>query len=180
MTTAVVTPAPNAQGWNATSPVTVTFSATDVDSGVAYTEYSADGGTWTRGASCAVTADGTTEVRYRSADNAGNVEQAETQTVKLDGVRPVPLALANATVKKGQKATLKLRVNDVSPTCTLKVVIRNARGGVVKEATTTATRTDPARSASPVGWRRGATPGGCMRRTRPATPRWRPPRRSWP
>jgi alpha-tubulin suppressor-like RCC1 family protein len=133
-TTASALPAANAKGWNKTKPVTVTFTATDDLSGVAYTEYSTNGGgAWTRGGSCAVSAEGETVVQYRSADNAGNVEAAKSVTVRIDTVRPKPTALANATVKKGKKAGLRFKVADTScTTCTATIKIKNGKGKVVK------------------------------------------------
>ena len=68
--------------WHNTS-VTVTFTATDDASGVAYTEYSLDGGAWTRGTSVTIAPPKRTavadvhSVAYRSADKAGNVETAQ-------------------------------------------------------------------------------------------------------
>ena len=82
------------------SPVTVDFAATDANlpdaSGVAYTEYSLDGGaTWTQGASVTIPApadhsnDGYHTMSYHSTDNAGNRENAQSCTVKIDTRPPV-------------------------------------------------------------------------------------------
>ncbi len=68
--------------WHAT-PVTVTFKATDALSGVAFTEYQLDGGSWTRGTTLTVSAVGAHTVAYRSHDNAGNVETARTAQVNI-------------------------------------------------------------------------------------------------
>ena len=78
-------------------PVTLTFSATDNPggSGIAYTEYSLDGGvTWTQGASVTIPApadhsnDGVHTVLYRSVDNAGNVETAKSCQVMINTTPP--------------------------------------------------------------------------------------------
>ena len=71
--------------WHNTS-VTVTLSATDTQSGVAYTEYSLDGGAWTRGTSVAIAVPRKSSLAtvhtlaYRSADVAGNVEATQLGT----------------------------------------------------------------------------------------------------
>lgn len=76
-------------GWY-TSPVTVTLSATDSASGVAHTEYSLDGTTWsTYTAPITVTAEGLSTIFYRSLDNAGNVEVAEHVDIRIDTESPV-------------------------------------------------------------------------------------------
>ncbi len=108
--------------WHA-SPVTASFSAVDAGSKVAYVEYSLDGAAWVRGADCRVTGNAAHVLAFRAADNAGNIEVARRRTVRVDTGRPKPLALSNATTKKGKKATLKYRVNDITPgaTCQIKV-----------------------------------------------------------
>lgn len=142
-TTATVSPSANAKGWNGTKPVTVRFRATDNLSGVALTQYSTDGGAaWTSGASCVVVAEGDTVLRYRSVDRAGNVETAKTVTVKIDTVRPQPVAVANATVKRGRRAALRFSVSDSScPSCTVKIVIRDRGGRIVRTSRTATVET---------------------------------------
>ncbi|GFJ77078.1 OmpL47-type beta-barrel domain-containing protein [Phytohabitans houttuyneae] len=82
-------------GWY-TGPATVALAATDNEggSGVARTEYQLDGATtWTAYTEpIAVTGDGTHEVRFRSVDEAGNVEATKTATVKIDTTAPVTTA----------------------------------------------------------------------------------------
>jgi hypothetical protein len=64
---------------------TATFAATDATSGVARTEYSLDGGqTWIAGTTVTVTDAGSHAVQYRSVDVAGNVESAQTLTLRVD------------------------------------------------------------------------------------------------
>jgi cytochrome c len=93
VTTATTDPAtPGASGWY-TAPVTVTLAAADESSGVASTEYSVDGGAFTAyGEPFAVSGDGSHEVRYRSTDAAGNVEEARTLAVKVDATAPLTAA----------------------------------------------------------------------------------------
>ncbi len=67
----------------APAEATVVFTATDATSGVALTEYSLDGTTWTAGSSVALTGAGDHVVRFRSTDVAGNVEQAQSATVTV-------------------------------------------------------------------------------------------------
>ena len=95
VTTATTDPAnPGPSGWY-TAPVTVTLAAADEEggSGVGSTEYSVDGGAFTAyGEPFAVSGDGTHEVRYRSTDAAGNVEEAGTLAVKVDATTPLTTA----------------------------------------------------------------------------------------
>ncbi|SDO53878.1 Lecithin:cholesterol acyltransferase [Paenibacillus sp. yr247] len=74
-----------------TSDVTVTLSAIDNLSGVSYTEYSFDNGvTWTKYSSpIIVTAEQINTISYRSVDIAGNVEQIQQNTIKIDKTPPV-------------------------------------------------------------------------------------------
>ncbi|GIE78528.1 hypothetical protein Aph02nite_44780 [Actinoplanes philippinensis] len=83
------------EGWYPGN-VTVTLTATDGTggSGVAGTEYQLDGATtWTAYTTgVAVSGDGAHEVRFRSTDTAGNVEQTKSITIKIDGTAPVTSA----------------------------------------------------------------------------------------
>ncbi|MFJ6165263.1 ThuA domain-containing protein [Micromonospora orduensis] len=94
VTTATVSGTPT-EGWY-TGPVTVTLTAADEagGSGLAGTEYQLDGATtWTEyTAPVAVSGDGEHELRFRSTDEAGNVESTKTVTVKIDTTAPVTTA----------------------------------------------------------------------------------------
>lgn len=92
VSTASVTPAPNTAGWNKT-PVTVTLTASDGGSGVAYTEYKLDGAGYVHGTDVPVSADGEHTLKYRAVDKAGNLEPEHTLTVRIDAVPPVSSAL---------------------------------------------------------------------------------------
>ena len=76
------------------SDVVVHLSATDPVSGVAYTLFKVDDGTWTKGARIEVRAlknhadDGAHTIRFYSVDNAQNVEQEKSVTVKIDTTPP--------------------------------------------------------------------------------------------
>ncbi|MCL4424296.1 MAG: hypothetical protein M1299_13185 [Firmicutes bacterium] len=93
---------PGLNGWY-TSDVQVTLSASDNagGTGVARTEYSFDGTTWALyTAPFTLASEGSTTIFYRSADKAGNVETAKTQTIKIDKTPPeitaVPTTSPNA------------------------------------------------------------------------------------
>jgi len=98
-TTAPVTTAavsgPIVNGWY-TGPATVTLTAADETggSGVATTEYQVDSVTsWTRYTEpIVVSGDGVRIVRFRSIDEAGNIETAKSAEVKLDGTAPITTA----------------------------------------------------------------------------------------
>lgn len=101
-------------------PVTVTLVAADNPggSGVAYTEYKLDQGSWTRATSLVVPApadhsnDGTHTVLYRSVDGAGNVETPRICSVNIATCAPKPVADHAATVAHGRTATLAFSVGE--------------------------------------------------------------------
>jgi hypothetical protein len=95
-TTATPSPAPNSAGWN-NSDVKVHLSATDNEGGwgVKKITYSASGAqtianTDTSGSSADInlSAAGTTTLTYYATDNAGNVEDQKTLTLKIDKSAP--------------------------------------------------------------------------------------------
>lgn len=135
VTTASLTPAPNAAGWNR-APVTVALAAGDVWPGVATTFCrlgdTGDYAVYDDGAKPVVSTDGVTRVWYYSTDLGGTSETPRTTTVRVDTTRPSTRALAKATVTRGKVATLRLRVNDaVSPKATVTVKIY--RSGALKK-----------------------------------------------
>jgi hypothetical protein len=94
--TAIVTPAPNRQGW-VHDPPSVVLSAIDEGggSGVASISYSltsarsiANQMVSGAGATIAITNEGTTTLTYHATDRAGNVEAADSLTVRYDGTPP--------------------------------------------------------------------------------------------
>ncbi|HVR11785.1 MAG TPA: LamG domain-containing protein, partial [Thermoanaerobaculia bacterium] len=97
VTTATLSPAPNAAGWNS-SDVTVTLTAADDETGgtgvrqIAYSAAGAQpaGTTILAGSSGSFTiaTEGTTTITFFGTDNAGNVEAAKTVTVNLDKTPP--------------------------------------------------------------------------------------------
>ncbi len=118
--------------------VTVSFAATDAESGVASTEYSLDGGAWTRGTSLTVSVPRKTAVavvhtlEYRSADAAGNVETAHFGQVKIDSVKPVTNSNADGLAHTGS-FTLVLAPKDADSG--LSATYMSVDGGAYKEAT---------------------------------------------
>jgi hypothetical protein len=97
VTTASVTPAPNANGWNNTD-VTIALHATDSEpggTGVRQIQFSTTGAQAGSGVvagdSTAITisVEGTTVVTYFATDNAGNQETLHTLTIRLDKTPPV-------------------------------------------------------------------------------------------
>jgi uncharacterized lipoprotein YddW (UPF0748 family) len=101
VTAATVSPSTpdGANGWYR-SAVTVTLGAADNCSGVARTEFSTDGGmTWAPYTSgLALASDGVKTIHYRSIDNAGNVEAAQSLTVKIDQTAPTVAISADPSV----------------------------------------------------------------------------------
>ncbi len=72
----------------ANASVTFTLHANDTLSGVDATHYTIDGGATQTGDTVTVNGDGVHQVAYWSVDNAGNVETANTATVKIDTTAP--------------------------------------------------------------------------------------------
>jgi hypothetical protein len=135
LTTARLTPAANSDGWN-NRPVTITLSATDLFSGVAGTQYRALGAAdWTSyAAPFPVSTLGVTTWDYASRDRDGNLEATRRLKVRIDTTHPVTVALANATVRRGARATLRFRVNDsIAPRAYGKIKIY--KGSVLKTFT---------------------------------------------
>jgi hypothetical protein len=87
-TTAMVTPPPNAAGWNRTD-VTVTLSATDDISGVARTEYDLDGaGSVVVTGPIPITTEGIHTIQFHSIDRSQNVESPKQLIVRIDKTPP--------------------------------------------------------------------------------------------
>ena len=68
--------------------VQVTLTATDGHSGVVKTYYSINGSDYTEGKSFTVTEEGIHEISYYSIDQAGNIEEKQSATVKIDKTAP--------------------------------------------------------------------------------------------
>jgi hypothetical protein len=118
-------------GW-VDHPVTVEFSAFDAGSGVNngawkldddlyYTIMPVDG-------QLTIGTEGAHTLYWWMWDNAlptNNHEDMREAQVLIDMSAPVPLGLANATVVRGRKATLRYQVDDTySPTAAVKIVVK--------------------------------------------------------
>jgi hypothetical protein len=102
-THATLSPAANAAGWNNTN-VTITLNSVDEPggSGVKQITYSASGAqtissTVVAGGSASVliSVEGVTTIRFFGTDNAGNVEPAQSLTIKVDKTPPTISCTAN-------------------------------------------------------------------------------------
>ena len=122
------------------SAVALTFAASDNPggSGVAYTDYSVDGGPWTVGNSVTIAApsshtnDGTHTISYSSTDSADNVEAVQSCQVRIDTLGPV-CAARNVTVRRGKTCRLSFKVHDhLSPEVTRLVRITTRSGRVLR------------------------------------------------
>ncbi|HET7398023.1 MAG TPA: PxKF domain-containing protein [Intrasporangium sp.] len=85
--TAPTTGADAPAGWNNTA-VTVSLRPHDGLSGVDATYYSLDGAAAVKGTALTVDTEGAHELRYWSVDKAGNTEEAQSTTVKIDLTQP--------------------------------------------------------------------------------------------
>jgi hypothetical protein len=89
VTTVKLTGTPGKEGWH-TSNVTVDLASQDGISGVKETKYRINDGKWTSYTEViSLTEDGIYNIEYRSADNAGNMEDTRTTIVKVDRTGPV-------------------------------------------------------------------------------------------
>ncbi|WP_042478701.1 OmpL47-type beta-barrel domain-containing protein [Bacillus ndiopicus] len=87
-TTAPVTTANVPAGWTNVSPVEVTLSATDDETGVANMYYSLDGDAFVSGTSFTVSEQGIHKITFYSIDKVGNKEAEKTAIVKIDTEAP--------------------------------------------------------------------------------------------
>jgi hypothetical protein len=85
-------PSPDGNGWNNTTPVTVTLSGSDGGSGVKELRYWVNDGSVTvvagSSAQVAVSAEGVTTISLRAIDNAGNISAVESRDIRIDVTPP--------------------------------------------------------------------------------------------
>lgn len=121
--------------------VTLTFAASDADSGVARVASRLDGRTWELGATRLIAApadhsnDGIHTVEYFAEDHAGNREVTKSCTVRIDTRRPECKAPYAASVRRNANVTLKYRVNDAgvnAGTAKVTITIKTLAGKKVK------------------------------------------------
>jgi hypothetical protein len=123
VTVAIVSPQPNAAGWN-NSNVTVALNSADNEpggTGVKQISYSATGAqpissTVVNGASTSftITAEGITTITFFGTDNAGNIETARTITIRIDKTPPAVACSASPNVlwpPNNQLAPINVSVN---------------------------------------------------------------------
>ena len=116
------------------TPVTVSFTATDADSGVARLEYRCPPlvTEWTAGSQVVLPlSTGSFTVEARAVDGVGQVGTA-TAVVRIEQVYPVTVALADVTAKLGGHAKLRYRVDeptDVATTASVEIGIYKAADG---------------------------------------------------
>ncbi|MFN2500011.1 MAG: family 10 glycosylhydrolase [Pyrinomonadaceae bacterium] len=85
-----------------TIDVAITLDGSDSCTGVASTEYSTDGATWQLYAgNFAVSQEGVTTLLYRSTDRAGNIETAQSLTIKIDKTAPTIQLSADPSIIRG-------------------------------------------------------------------------------
>jgi hypothetical protein len=108
--------------WQKTT-VTVTLSASDARSGIASVSYRVDSGVWTTGTSVSVSGDGVHTLEYYATDKAGNVSASRSKQVSVDSVGPTTYALAALNVTRGRTVSIPYRVNDLTPSATVTIVI---------------------------------------------------------
>src|SRR5205085_2252790 len=90
-TTPSCAPAVACTGWSGTSPVAVTLSPSDGESGVAETRYTEDGSDPTAFSSlysAPISVSANETVKFRSWDKVGNVEAVGSVTVQIDTSAP--------------------------------------------------------------------------------------------
>ena len=78
------------------SPVQVRLNSTDDASGWASSHYSIAGGPESSGSQFTIDAEGVITFSYYSVDTAGNIEAAQTDSVRIDRVPPIAYAYADA------------------------------------------------------------------------------------
>ena len=86
-TAPLTTIAGGSNAW-AAGDVTLTLTATDALSGVAFTQYTVDGGSPSTGTTITLSTEGDHTVTFASGDIAGNVEATHTVHVKIDKTAP--------------------------------------------------------------------------------------------
>ena len=118
------------------TPLTLALGGVDPtpSSGIARVEYSTTGGnSWTARDALTVSTGGVSTVLYRAIDDAGNVSDSKTATVRIDTSRPWTRALATSG-RRGSRVKLRFRIHDGKPSCgaaKVTIVVRNKRNKVV-------------------------------------------------
>jgi len=136
--------------------VTLTFSAADRGSGVASSIYLPYGTSiWSDvpdNDQVTLSTEGDNAIQFYSSDAAvpvANIEAVKTVHVLIDKTAPTAVALASASVKRGALAMLRFKLADnVSPTCDVKLLIKTAKGKLVKTVPVLGEPTTPTPTAT--------------------------------
>ncbi len=101
------------EGWY-NGPVTVNFTAHDVDTGVEATYYSLNGAEEKKGTTITIEEDGTHILQYWSTDKAGNVESKKEVHINIDQTAPtITFSVQNQTeLEIDQKVNIFCQVED--------------------------------------------------------------------
>ncbi|TLM66467.1 MAG: carboxypeptidase regulatory-like domain-containing protein, partial [Actinobacteria bacterium] len=113
-TLAPVTTSDAPSGWRSR---TASVSLTATDNQAVYATWYSTGGattTYTPGAKIGITAEGTTTLRFRSADIVGNFESTRTATVLIDTVAPVTMDDAADEYDGSEKVIVHLTPSDAT------------------------------------------------------------------
>jgi len=136
------------------SPVALTFSATDGQSGVQKLQYQAPPvvATWTDGTAYTVpvTTQGAIAVSAQALDWCNRVGTASA-TVNIDTTQPGTAALGDVSVKKGKTAKLKYRITEpagLSPSAKVVIKIKRSDGSTAKTTTINSAPTNVQQSYS--------------------------------
>ena len=139
--------------WHKT-PVALTFSATDSQSGVQNVQYQSPPtvAAWTDGAAYTVpvTTQGAITVSAQALDWCNRVGTASA-TVNIDTTKPGTAALGTVSVKKGKTAKLKYRVTEpagLSPSAKVVILINRRNGTTAKTITIDSAPTNSQRTYS--------------------------------
>ncbi|RDY71662.1 S-layer homology domain-containing protein, partial [Halobacillus trueperi] len=105
---------PMKNGWYP-SNVTATLSATDEESGIKKVEYRINEGTWNEYKEAfEISQEGEVQLDYRSVDHAGNVEEVQTEIIKIDKTSPVTTTSDIPTKWGNEEIELTLKAQDES------------------------------------------------------------------
>ena len=127
-------------GWYL-SDISIKLNAEDNVSGLASTEYRlGDSGEWVDYTEpISITEEGTHEIQYRSIDKAGNIEEARTETIRIDKIKPTFTLTANGKLlneggsfEDSQSLTFKVGDN-LSGVSEAKLVIGGETYNINKE-----------------------------------------------
>lgn len=113
-TEAPVTTAIAPTGWTNESPVVVTLTASDNETGVAHTYYALNDGGFVEGTSITIHEVGITKVSYYSVDKVGNREEVRSIYVNIDQVAPVTASDVPTTWSNGDVTVNLFAKDDLS------------------------------------------------------------------